>query len=46
MAKKSMIIALILSFIWSGLGLIYAGGIKNGIILAVLGLLFRCLVIP
>ena len=35
MAKKNMIIALILSFIWSGLGLIYADDMKRGIILAV-----------
>ena len=41
MAKKSMIIALILSFIWSGLGLMYAGDIKNGIILAVLAIIFQ-----
>jgi hypothetical protein len=32
----NMIIAMILSFIWSGLGLIYAGDVKKGIILAVL----------
>ncbi len=35
MANKNMILALILSFIWSGLGLIYADDMKNGIILAV-----------
>ena len=39
-----MIIALILSFIWSGLGLIYAGDMKKGIILAVLALIFEALV--
>ena len=44
MAKKNMIIALILSFIWSGLGLIYAGDMKKGIILAVLALIFEALV--
>ncbi len=36
MAEKSMAIALVLSFIWSGLGLIYADDTKRGIILAVL----------
>lgn len=36
MAEKNMIIALILSFIWAGLGLIYAGDMQKGIILAVL----------
>ena len=35
MANKNMVIALILSFIWSGLGLIYADDMKKGIILAV-----------
>lgn len=35
MAEKNMIVALILSFIWSGLGLIYAGDMQKGIILAV-----------
>lgn len=40
MAKKSMIIAIILSIIWSGLGLIYAGETKMGIMLAVAALIF------
>ncbi len=44
MADKNMIIALVLSFIWSGLGLIYAGDMKKGIILAVLALIFEALV--
>ncbi|MBQ6345255.1 MAG: hypothetical protein IJI96_03975 [Methanobrevibacter sp.] len=35
MAEKNMIVALILSFLWSGLGLIYAGDMQKGIILAV-----------
>ncbi len=35
MAEKNMIVALILSFIWSGLGLIYAGDMQKGIILVV-----------
>ena len=39
MAKKIRIIALILSFIWSGVGLIYAEDIKKGIILAVLAVI-------
>ena len=37
MAKKNMIIAMILSIIWSGLGLIYAGDMKKGIIFALYG---------
>lgn len=41
MAKKNMIIAMILSIIWSGLGLIYADEMKMGIILAVLALIFE-----
>ena len=45
MAKKNMIIALILSVIWSGLGLIYADDIKRGIILAVLAVIFELLLI-
>ena len=28
MAKKNMILAMVLSIIWSGLGLIYAGNIQ------------------
>lgn len=43
MAEKNMIIAIVLSFIWSGLGLIYAGNMKMGIILAVLALIFELL---
>ncbi|MBE6501529.1 MAG: hypothetical protein E7Z79_03705 [Methanobrevibacter thaueri] len=39
MAEKNMIIALVLSIIWSGLGLIYAGDIQKGIILAVLAII-------
>ena len=39
MEKKNMIIALILSLIWSGLGLIYAGNVQKGIILAVIATL-------
>ena len=43
MAEKNMIIALILSFIWSGLGLIYAGDMQKGIILAVLAVILYLL---
>ncbi len=39
MAEKNMIVALILSFLWSGLGLIYAGDMQKGIILAVLAVI-------
>lgn len=43
MAQKNMIIALVLSFIWSGLGLIYAGDTQKGIILAVAALICELL---
>ena len=43
MAEKNMIIALILSIIWSGLGLIYAGDVQRGAILAVAALVFDLL---
>ena len=43
MANKNMIIALVLSFIWSGLGLIYAGDMQKGIILAVLAIIAEVL---
>ena len=43
MAEKNMIIALVLSFIWSGLGLIYAGDMKKGIILTVLAIIAEVL---
>ena len=43
MAKKNMIIAMILSVIWSGLGLIYAGDTQKGIILAVAAIIFEIL---
>lgn len=39
MANKNMIIALVLSFIWSGLGLIYAEDMQKGIILAVVAVI-------
>lgn len=43
MAEKNMVIALVLSFIWSGLGLIYADEMKMGIILAVLAVIAELL---
>lgn len=43
MAKKNMILAMVLSIIWSGLGLIYAGNIQKGIIIAVLAVVFEIL---
>ncbi|MEE1336147.1 hypothetical protein [Methanobrevibacter sp.] len=43
MAKKNMIIALVLSLIWSGLGLIYAGDVQKGIILAVVAIIAEIL---
>lgn len=45
MADKNLAISLILSFIWSGLGLIYAGDMRKGIILAVLAVVFYLLMI-
>ena len=45
MAEKNMIIALVLSIIWSGLGLIYAGNMQKGIILAVLAIIFEVLLL-
>ena len=38
-----MIIALVLSLIWSGLGLIYAGDVQKGIILAVVAIIAEIL---
>lgn len=43
MARKNMIIAMILSVIWSGLGLIYADDMNRGIILLVLAIIFEVL---
>ena len=43
MAKKNMILAMVLSIIWSGLGIIYAGNIQKGIIIAVLAVIFEIL---
>lgn len=33
MAEKNMIVALIISFIFTGLGIVYAGDVKKGVIL-------------
>ncbi len=38
-----MIIRLVLSLIWSGLGLIYAGDVQKGIILAVIAIIAEVL---
>ena len=43
MARKNMVIAMILSIIWSGLGLIYAEDVKKGIILFVIAVIFEIL---
>lgn len=43
MDEKNMAFALILSFLWSGLGLIYAGDKKRGIILALIAIIFDLL---
>jgi hypothetical protein len=45
MEEKNMVFALILSFLWSGLGLIYAGDKKKGIILAVIAIIFELLML-
>lgn len=41
--KKNMIIALVLSLIWSGPGLIYAGDVQKGIILAMIAIIVEVL---
>ena len=43
MAEKNMIIALVLSIIWSGLGLIYAGDVQRGLLLAAAALVLDLL---
>ena len=45
MDEKNLVFALILSFLWSGLGLIYAGDKKKGIILAVIAIIFELLML-
>lgn len=41
--QKSMAIALIISFILTGLGLVYAGDTKRGLIIFVVGIIFNIL---
>ena len=41
--EKNMAIALLLSFIWSGLGLLYAGNMEKGIILVVSAIIVEIL---
>ena len=41
--EKNMAIALLLSFIWSGLGLIYAGNMEKGIIFILAAIIFQFL---
>ncbi len=43
MEKRNMILAMFLSVVWSGLGLIYAEKVKEGIALALLAVLFQYL---
>lgn len=42
-SEKNMILALIISFILTGLGIAYAGNMKKGIVLFVVGLIFNIL---
>lgn len=44
MAEKNMIIALILSFLITGLGLVYDGLVTRGIVSFVIGLLFGLII--
>lgn len=43
MEEKNMIIALVLSLLWSGLGLIYAGDIQKGLALAIFAIVAELL---
>ena len=43
MAEKNMIIALIISFIFTGLGIAYAGNVQKGIIFFVIGVVLNIL---
>ena len=45
MEEKNMIIALVLSLLWSGLGLIYAGDTQKGLVLAILAIVAELLYI-
>ena len=43
MEEKNMVFAIILSLLWSGLGLIYAGDRNKGLILAIVAIIFDIL---
>ncbi len=43
MAEKSMIIALVISFFLTGLGIAYAGDVKKGLIFFVIGIILSVL---
>ncbi len=43
MAEKNMIIALIISFIFTGLGIAYAGDVKKGVIFFAIGIVLNIL---
>jgi hypothetical protein len=45
MAKKNMVLAILLSFLWSGLGIIYAGNIKQGIKIIILTVILELLML-
>ena len=43
MAEKNMIVALIISFIFTGLGIAYAGDVKKGVIIFAIGVVLNIL---
>ena len=43
MAEKSKIIALVISFIFTGLGIAYLGDVKKGLILFAIAVVLNCL---
>lgn len=43
MAQKNMIIALIISFIFTGLGIAYAGNLRKGLIFFAIGIILNVL---
>lgn len=43
MAEKSMVIALIISFIFTGLGIAYAGDVQKGVIIFVVSIILGIL---
>lgn len=43
MAEKNMIIAMIISFIFTGLGIAYAGDVKKGVIFFAIGVVLNIL---